>query len=97
VDKYSATLGLAGHREEVIGIEADHRTICKFDDPKNSNYQQVKDNIVKLAKKAVQKAQYVPVSTFRRDSTMLDFGAVPKFRRSSTIPKDYKPPGPICK
>src|SRR5271156_5788674 len=73
VDQHSATLGLAGHREEAIAIEADHRRICKFDDPKNSNYEQVRDNIVRLAKKAVRKAQYGPMSGFRRDSAITDF------------------------
>jgi hypothetical protein len=109
VDKRSATLGLAGHREEAIGIEADHRRICKFGDPKNPTYQQVEDNIVRLAKKAVQRARYGPISIFRRDSTMPDFrpdstvptfrrdSTVPTFRRSSTFQNDYKPPGPVCK
>ncbi len=31
VSKHSATLGLPGHREVVIGLDADHRKICKFD------------------------------------------------------------------
>ena len=30
VDKVSATLSLAGHREDQVAVDADHSSICKF-------------------------------------------------------------------
>jgi hypothetical protein len=30
VDSTSAVIGLAGHREQVVALDRDHRQICKF-------------------------------------------------------------------
>ncbi|ERF72769.1 hypothetical protein EPUS_09197 [Endocarpon pusillum Z07020] len=53
VDKESATLGLSGHRETAIAVEADHQTICKFNEAECPAYRQVEDNIADLAERAV--------------------------------------------
>ncbi|KAK4098485.1 hypothetical protein N658DRAFT_431842, partial [Parathielavia hyrcaniae] len=37
VDRHSATLGY--HNEEIAGLDADHRHVCKFDTPADPNYK----------------------------------------------------------
>jgi pimeloyl-ACP methyl ester carboxylesterase len=37
VDRHSATLGY--HNEEIAGLDADHRQVCKFDTPDDPNYR----------------------------------------------------------
>lgn len=53
VDKESATLGLPGARETQIGVEADHRGICKFKSYNDSTCKLVVDNVSKLIKNAI--------------------------------------------
>jgi hypothetical protein len=54
VDKDSATLGLPGHREKQIPMEADHVGICKFASIDGSDYKQVASNLIELANYAVK-------------------------------------------
>jgi hypothetical protein len=56
VDKDSATLGLPGHREKQIPMEADHVGICKFASIDGSDYKQVASNLIELANYAVKTA-----------------------------------------
>ncbi|OAL29393.1 hypothetical protein AYO22_02287 [Fonsecaea multimorphosa] len=55
VDRKSATLELGPAIETVIAVEADHRSICKFESPENPAYKLVADNLVKFAHQAVKK------------------------------------------
>ncbi|KAI1205929.1 uncharacterized protein F4807DRAFT_440997 [Annulohypoxylon truncatum] len=48
VDQSSAVLGLPGTREKQLGLEADHRNICKFNSEEDPRYQQVADNIIDM-------------------------------------------------
>jgi hypothetical protein len=54
VDKKSATLGLGGTREEQIGIEGNHSTICKFESIDDEAYEQVIENIAHMADSALK-------------------------------------------
>ena len=54
VDKKSALLGLPGLRERQIPLDANHTNICKFSRADDPAYEQVSDNLVKFAKRAVQ-------------------------------------------
>jgi hypothetical protein len=56
VDKKSATLELAGTREKVIALEANHAGICKFNLPDGADYELVSGNIIQLAERAVKSA-----------------------------------------
>ncbi|CEI60032.1 hypothetical protein FVEN_g8172 [Fusarium venenatum] len=53
----SATLGLGGHREKQIGLDADHARICKFSRPDDPTYQQVGDNIAEMVNAAIAKQE----------------------------------------
>ncbi|KAI0102566.1 hypothetical protein GGR51DRAFT_286998 [Nemania sp. FL0031] len=52
VDKRSATLGLPGTRELQIGLDADHREICKFKSEGDPIFKQVSQNILFLLEAA---------------------------------------------
>ena len=54
VDKKSATLGLPGRRERQIALDANHANICKFSSADDPAYEQVSDNLVRFAKRAIQ-------------------------------------------
>ena len=54
MDKKSGTLGLPGHRERQIAVEADHNNICKFASAESENYEQVSLNLVWLVNAAVE-------------------------------------------
>lgn len=54
VDKKSATLGLPGGREKQIALDADHANVCKFPRVDDDDYEQVADNLVDLAERAVK-------------------------------------------
>ncbi|KAI1149277.1 hypothetical protein F4825DRAFT_464274 [Nemania diffusa] len=45
VDKRSATLGLPGTREIQIGLDADHRDVCKFKSAEDAAFKQVSQNL----------------------------------------------------
>jgi len=45
VEKHSATLGLPGIHERQIGLQSDHRSLCKFISPNDDGYKQVIHNI----------------------------------------------------
>lgn len=53
VDKRSATLGLPLNRETQIALDANHSDICKFEAIDSDDYEQVEDNIVQLAQRAL--------------------------------------------
>ncbi|KAI1390113.1 uncharacterized protein F4822DRAFT_224746 [Hypoxylon trugodes] len=53
VDHDSAVLGLPGTREKQIGLDADHRNICKFASDEDPGYQQVANNIVQMINAAI--------------------------------------------
>ena len=53
VDQKSTTLGLAGKRETQIAIDADHANVCKFPRIDGDDYEQVADNVVDLAERAI--------------------------------------------
>jgi hypothetical protein len=53
VDKRSATFGLPLNRETQIALDANHSDICKFEAIDSDDYEQVEDNIVLLAKRAL--------------------------------------------
>jgi hypothetical protein len=51
VTKESATFGLPGHRETILGLDADHSNICKFDSAIEDDmdvYEFVKNNFLWL-------------------------------------------------
>jgi hypothetical protein len=52
VDKDSATLGLSALQETLIGLDCDHKAVCKFSNPFDPNYEMVSENIVILANAA---------------------------------------------
>lgn len=54
VEQKSATLGLPGERETQIAIDADHANVCKFPSIDGDDYEQVADNLVDLAERAVK-------------------------------------------
>ena len=53
MDKRSATLDLAGHRERQIAVAADHNKICKFTSAEDDTYELVSSNLVWLVNGAV--------------------------------------------
>lgn len=55
MDRRSAQLGLAGHREELLAIDADHKNICKFAS-EEGDYEQVEGEIIRLVTEAVTAA-----------------------------------------
>jgi hypothetical protein len=54
VDKKSGTLGLAGHRERQIAVDADHNNICKFANAEDDDYEQISSNLVWLVNAAIE-------------------------------------------
>lgn len=82
MDKKSATIGLPGQREQEIAVEANHRTICKFDNPENEAYQLVEPNIIRLAEEAVKASKN---------------GQIPDSSQNTPIQRDERPHGPTCK
>ncbi|XEV04680.1 hypothetical protein FSHL1_009967 [Fusarium sambucinum] len=66
VDRGSATLGLGGHREKQIGLDADHVRICKFSRPDDPTYQQVEDNIAEMVNAAVAKKEQLDEGSKRQ-------------------------------
>ena len=54
VDKESAVLGLAGSREEVISLQADHGNLCKYESETDPSYKQVARNLQDVMRKVVQ-------------------------------------------
>jgi hypothetical protein len=66
VEKHSATLGLPGVSERQIGLQSDHRNLCKFLSPNDDNYKQVIHNIKWLAEDDRQ-ARRKPLSSSSRD------------------------------
>jgi hypothetical protein len=44
VDRHSATLGY--HNEEIAGLDADHRQVCKFDTPDDPNYKLLRNALL---------------------------------------------------
>ncbi|KAI9681249.1 MAG: hypothetical protein M1817_002531 [Caeruleum heppii] len=56
VDSKSATLGLAGARETVIDLDADHANACKFASTDDDAYVQVAGNLCRLVGSAVREA-----------------------------------------
>ncbi|KAK4118645.1 hypothetical protein N657DRAFT_659477 [Parathielavia appendiculata] len=44
VDRHSATLGY--HNEEIAGLDADHRHVCKFDTPAEPNYRTLRNALL---------------------------------------------------
>lgn len=53
VDKRSAVLGLAGSREEIIALEADHSNLCKYESAEDPLYIQVAGNIKSMMRKII--------------------------------------------
>ncbi|KAI9764543.1 MAG: hypothetical protein M1840_008369 [Geoglossum simile] len=53
VDKRSATLDLPLTRETQIALDANHSDICKFEAIDSDDYEQVEDNIVEFAERAL--------------------------------------------
>ena len=56
MDPKSATLGLPGHRERQIALNADHTGVCKFESAEGDDYELVSFNLVRLVKSAVKAA-----------------------------------------
>lgn len=54
MDQKSATLGLAGTRERLIFMNADHTGVCKFESAEGDDYLQVAFNLKRLVKSAVK-------------------------------------------
>ena len=53
----SATLGLAGHRENQVGLNADHSSMCCFDTSKQHDrdlYELVEFNVKSICKNAIK-------------------------------------------
>ena len=63
VDKDSAILGLAGDRELVFGITADHSNICKFETEDDSEYEVVSKNLKELVDNAIKHAREIEAQT----------------------------------
>lgn len=63
VDKDSAILGLAGDRELVFGISADHSNICRFETEDHSEYEVASKNLKELANNAIRHAQKLEAHT----------------------------------
>ncbi|KAK2616030.1 hypothetical protein N8I77_002749 [Diaporthe amygdali] len=59
VTKESATFGLPGHRENIIGLEAKHSNICRFDleiEEDRDVYEFVKNNMLWVYEEALKEA-----------------------------------------
>jgi hypothetical protein len=52
VDPTSAVIGLAGHREQVLELDRDHRQICKF--IQDSDFNRVARHLKRLADAAIR-------------------------------------------
>jgi len=53
----SATLGLAGHRENQVGLEANHSDMCCFDSSKQHDrdiYELVEFNVKRVCRDAIR-------------------------------------------
>lgn len=74
VDKRSATLGLPGTREIQIGLDADHRDVCKFKSAEDAAFKQVSQNLLFLfeaartAKKHHSILAHLRISSFKNDA-----------------------------
>lgn len=57
----SATIGLPGNRENVVKLNADHSTVCKFGSSQDDedNFKVVQMNIVDLYDKALKRSELV--------------------------------------
>lgn len=58
VDPESATLGY--REEKQMPMNADHRSICKFDDPSDQNYVIIRNSLVSTIKKIAVKGTFFP-------------------------------------
>ena len=77
---HSAVLGLAGHRERILGIDADHSNICRFDPTRNQserdNMDKVISNVDDLFRLAVARGESVALSSTPTASLETRFAAL---------------------
>jgi hypothetical protein len=52
VDSTSAVIGLAGHREQVVALDRDHRQICKF--AEDADFNRIARHLKSFADLAIQ-------------------------------------------
>ena len=53
---------MEGEREEVLGVEADHVNMCKFESEDSELYFPIASKVQRLARDAVQEARVQPSS-----------------------------------
>ena len=65
VPKESARLGLPGHHENIVKLNADHSTVCKFGDTQadKDNFELVQVNISDIYKSALKNSELKPTSS----------------------------------
>ena len=64
VSKESATFGLAGTRENIVRLNADHGGLCRFGENlvDQDNYKLVKGNLKELYRQAVRNGELLQLS-----------------------------------
>lgn len=61
MSKESATFGLAGSRENIVRLDADHRNMCRFDESMQDqdNFKLVRGNIQELYNGAIRHSELI--------------------------------------
>ncbi|KAI1328531.1 hypothetical protein F5Y16DRAFT_398223 [Xylariaceae sp. FL0255] len=71
VEKYSATLGY--NNEEISGVDADHRHICKFDNNADPNYKKLRNALCTAIEMIKPEAiQNTPLEAFTQIESLLE-------------------------
>ena len=77
---HSAVLGLPGHRERILGIDASHSNICRFDPRRNQterdNMDKVISNVDDLFRLAVARGESTALSSTPTASLEARFAAL---------------------
>lgn len=84
VDPESATLGY--REEKQMPLNADHRSICKFEDPSDQNYIIIRNSLLSTIKTIISKGEPAPLWTYKtqqEDSFVSDSEVRVQFRRES--------------
>ena len=77
---HSAVLGLAGHRERILGIDGSHSNICRFDPRRNQterdNMDKVINNVDDLFRLALVRGESMALSCTPTTSLETRFAAL---------------------
>src|SRR5688572_19065015 len=90
VPRESARLGMPGHLENVVKLDADHSSVCKFgaSQTDQDNFELVRANIKDIYKNAVKKTTVPPLnSRDRGEHHGYNTGFAPPPMSNSTTPQ----------